>query len=48
MINFVSDDMFKNLNRAIIQFLIRVSVGKSKKRLVNSTITALEDDFKSC
>jgi hypothetical protein len=42
--NLVSDDMFKNLNRAVIQFFIRLSVGKSNIKLEISIITALEEE----
>lgn len=42
--NLVSDDIFKNRIRDIIDFFIRFSVGKSRKILVISNITALEEE----
>jgi|ETNmetMinimDraft_14_1059893.scaffolds.fasta_scaffold47877_1 hypothetical protein len=42
--NLVSEDMFKNLKRAVIQFFIRLSVGKSNNKLETSTTTALEEE----
>ena len=42
--NLVSDDMFKNLSKAVMQFFMRLSVGKSNNKLEISTMTAEEEE----